>query len=36
LAIADLQPALSELPASPEILHAMFSPTPAETAALVS
>jgi chromosome partitioning protein len=36
LAVAEMQPILSELPASPEILHAMFSPMPAETPALVS
>jgi len=36
LAVAEMQPILGELPASPEILHAMFSPTPAETPALVS
>jgi chromosome partitioning protein len=34
-ALVDEQPILGELPASPDMLPAMFMPTPAETAALV-
>jgi hypothetical protein len=36
LASADEQPVITEIPASPEIIPAMFLRTPARTEALVS